>query len=223
MKINKKITGLIVFLLIINNVNSFSQIYMAISIDFNKYTYNIKKIIYKGKEVFKIIDIKDTLAKNQKNILSDGLYLYFYTEDTTKVLIETPIMNNKICGDLKQYYLNGKIQYISGYKDGKENGVKRSYYPNGNLNSENHLSNGVPIKYSIYYHENGKLRSKILIKNGLYQGKSKVWDENGKIIKIIWYKKGRMIKELNYTQAEIHEADDIIQYYHALLNTKTKK
>jgi antitoxin component YwqK of YwqJK toxin-antitoxin module len=202
MKINKKITGLIVFLLIINNANSFSQIYTAISIDFNKYIYNIKEIIYKDINVYKIIDIKDTLAKNQKALLSDGLYLYFYTEDTTKVLIEIPIKNNKICGNLKHYYLDGKIQYISGYKDDKENGLRRSYYPNGNLNSENHLCNGVPIKYSLYYHENGKLRSKILIKNGLYQGKSIVWDENVKLIRIIWYKKGRMIKELNYTKTE---------------------
>jgi hypothetical protein len=100
------------------------------------------------------------------------------------------------------YKLKNKIyiEKLTEYENGLKNGIERSYWIRENrisihysdVNIKGKISNGT--KY--VYHPNGNVFVKQKYRNGLENGLTKIYSENGTLLKIILYKKGKIIKYL---------------------------
>lgn len=74
--------------------------------------------------------------------------------------------NGMVHGRYQSYYLNGKLCFDFGCKDGKKEGQFRSYYENGQLSGECRYKAGkIDGTYRSYY-ENGQLHMERRYKNG---------------------------------------------------------
>jgi hypothetical protein len=84
-----------------------------------------------------------------------------------------------------------KVEFIDSKADSQFNGFGGETYENGKLKYISLFKNGEPIDTLFYYYENGKIKEKGLVKNGLQNGWWTYFRENGILKeKIEWKPKG---------------------------------
>jgi len=77
-------------------------------------------------------------------------------------------------GEWKFYDVNGNIESISNFKDGKAEGETRRFFQNGNVSSISQYKDDLADGYSVEYHKNGNIA-----KHGNYKTDNKegVWEK----------------------------------------------
>lgn len=149
----------------------------------------------------------------------DGILSYSYLDKEGKQVPFIPV--DKVNGQFKSYYANGKISRECGYSDGVKNGKVTVYYNTGQARTEDAVlygaNNGVSKEYypdgklmseSFYvldnldgvakeYYKNGKLKRETAYLNGSNHGPAKYYDQNGKLTKTLLYSYGNLISVKN--------------------------
>lgn len=111
------------------------------------------------------------------------------------IVLQEHYKNNKIYGDQKAYYENGKIKSIVKYKNGKVVGII-DYDKNGKILHEDHFKNGTGTFK--YFWENGNVSEIGRYKNWHKDGKWKRYNKDGSLDKVTTYKNGKQISEYWY-------------------------
>lgn len=96
---------------------------------------------------------------------------------------------------------NNGSPYVVMYTVGEEHvQVKEElYYPNGQLDYVGHYKNGVEHGEWIYYYENGNLKSYENYLRGMEEGIHYDLDEEGNRIKEVHYRKGVVLREIDFS------------------------
>ena len=111
----------------------------------------------RGIKKFKPI-INDTIRISFPLKISDGKWVAYFIEDTTKIALEVTFKNSKLNGSSIYYYLNGNIMSMSLLKNDRLHGKGYSFYPSGMIRSASNYVDG-EIKISIDYNENGEIEN----------------------------------------------------------------
>lgn len=82
----------------------------------------------------------------------------------------------------KEYYLNGKLEKLETYADGKLNGPYKYYFKDGILNIEATYKDGDKV-FRKLYHSNGKLREVMYFENDIPNGAYEKYASNGVKVK----------------------------------------
>ncbi|MDB3905272.1 hypothetical protein N9335_02210 [Crocinitomicaceae bacterium] len=110
------------------------------------------------------------------------------------------------------YCRDGKIEILTNYKNGNEDGLYRQWYKNGQLSSEYNNKEGFPEGLGRSWYENGQLQSENNFTTNVFEGFSREWHKNGQlkheyirkegkpIIETCWDEDGNKIECLVYNQ-----------------------
>ncbi len=88
---------------------------------------------------------------------------------------------DKLEGEQRWYWDNGKLQALFNYKNGLPEGKAVEYYKNGNVKTVSDFKAGILDGQVLNYDEQGNKTSLETYKNGVKQGPYKVWHLNGKL------------------------------------------
>jgi antitoxin component YwqK of YwqJK toxin-antitoxin module len=91
------------------------------------------------------------------------------------VLSEISYQNGQIHGEVKQFYLSGRIMFLMNYIAGKQSGLFVSFYENGMKQSESNYEEGVLVGPSAVFDEFGDIVMECEYKAGLKHGKSMIY------------------------------------------------
>ena len=131
----------------------------------------------------------------------DGLWKGFYENGNREQ--EVNFKNGVRVGLLRDFYENGKLNFISKWENGEkffeetfhENGQIKASYGTSQLEDGSYIING---NYKSY-NEQGKLKSDYNYNSkGKYDGQSKDFDNQGKIISVSEWNNGISVKETRF-------------------------
>jgi len=106
-------------------------------------------------------------------------YSYMPVDDTSAPFYSTSgFARNKLSGDEKVYYKDGKIFAEIRRSNGKRNGLGKLYYENGTIMKEIQYTKDEINGILKQYYPNGKIFSETTYNNGV-KGATKTYDENG--------------------------------------------
>ena len=91
--------------------------------------------------------------------------------------------------------VDGKVELLYNYKDGKRIGLHRDWYENGQLHNEFNYKDGVKDGLARRWHENGQLRIESNVKDDKKDGLLRYWSENGQLRIENNYKDDKLISE----------------------------
>lgn len=114
----------------------------------------------------------------------------WYSESGQKVL-EEQYKDNKVVGDQKAFYENGKLKSVVNYKNGRINGIV-TYSKDGKILHKDDFKNGTGTWK--YFWENGNVLEEGKYKNWIKDGIWKKYKENGEVDSITEYKNGRLVE-----------------------------
>ena len=100
--------------------------------------------------------------------------------------------NVPFTGNAFQYFPDGDIQTIAGYKDGLADGVIKSWYKKDALMVEGFYENGKKTGTWKLHFESGKLKKQGAYQNDLETGEETFWFENGNLSKKGSYVDGKL-------------------------------
>ena len=95
-----------------------------------------------------------------------------------------------LSGVISERYQNNRLQNVTNYINGKEEGWKYSYYPDSTLAEKRYYHIGEKDSVHTGWWPNGKLRFEYHFSNGLYNGDFKEWYVSGAKYKHIHYING---------------------------------
>lgn len=87
----------------------------------------------------------DSIVEHKEYYNNKVLQAYYFTK------------NCKRYGVCKEYHMNGTIQYISNYHNGRICGRLLTYFDNGQIHIDTYSKSGLYYKYYKLYNENGRL------------------------------------------------------------------
>lgn len=105
---------------------------------------------------FRRIIVDDLIAEG--DISKDTVYngdIKFYDTTSNKIVIYANYKNGKLDGKRIDYYLNGNLQHIGYWHDGKRTGIDSFYDSNGKLSCQQEYYYGLEVGSTINY-KNGK-------------------------------------------------------------------
>ncbi|MCG9912284.1 MAG: toxin-antitoxin system YwqK family antitoxin [Flavobacteriales bacterium] len=116
----------------------------------------------------------------------DGSFKEYYANGSVRK--EGRLKENRLHGNMVQFYENGNRLSENVYENGKKNGVQKYYYMNGSLQAEySTVMDALSGPYK-EFHENGKIAAEGQYGNNLKQGTWKEYDESGKLIRTVKFK-----------------------------------
>ena len=95
---------------------------------------------------------------------------------------EVPLINGKVEGIARDYYVSGKLEYEIQYKDGKREGIAKRYFENGKLLGETPFNNDKREGIAKGYFESGKLAWEASYKDNKAEGYAQEYNENGRLL-----------------------------------------
>ena len=118
-----------------------------------------------------------------ENKLRQGLWVYFFDTQHTKVSMSGQFVDNKKQGVWTEFYQNGNTKSTITYKDNAQNGPVKIFYEDGKLSEEGYWKiNHWVGSYKYYHHSNGQLAYDWLFdEEGRRTGEQKYYYENGSI------------------------------------------
>ena len=162
----------------------------------------------------------DTVARAKRNgynkffyksgaISSEGTMRSGKPEGYWKNYYETGILKSEgyrrnfvLDSTWKFYNEKGFITTVMPFKNGIKSGVVKNYYDSLKLKSEEVFLNGKKQGLTVYYHPNGGITNEIPFDNGLENGIAKEYDDKGVVNRVIYYKDGYNIKQLDVNRTD---------------------
>lgn len=89
--------------------------------------------------------------------------------------------DKEFSGELVSFFSEGKIEFISNYKNGLKDGEEKIWFINGNLLSKRSYFKGKKIGNHIGFHENGDIRYFFQFEDDKQIGENFTWYPNSKI------------------------------------------
>lgn len=118
--------------------------------------------------------------RRKKDFAKHGWYKRYY-EDGPQVHEEAQYKDNKLEGERKLYYKNGKPEAIEVYQNGVFEGAYKMYYPTGQMRQEGMYINGAMSGDWKFYQETSELKEVVYFKNNEENGPFKEYHKNGKL------------------------------------------
>ena len=112
---------------------------------------------------------------------------------------------------------------ISGYLNGKLEGISKKWYTNNQLQETRYYSNGQKNGKQLSFWNNGNKRFEFIAKKDAYDGALKEWSEDGKLFRLANYENGREkgVQKLWYPDGKIRANYVIVDgRRYGLLGTK---
>lgn len=178
--------------------------------------------LYKGKKhgLYRQYNAKYTLIYLQefKNGVPDGIALRF--GDNGALELEENYRMNALNGKRIQYRFGGLKRSVENFKNGKLEGPKIVYYDSGFKQEEAYFKNGLRDGTSTWFNQseiktiqytykggilngpaqtfffNSKVQTEGNYLNDLEDGEWKHYDENGNLLKSVFYKEGKIEREV---------------------------
>lgn len=123
----------------------------------------------------------DTINYVDADGKKQGLWIYFYDPEKTKIQQRGKFIDNMKNGVWEIFYPDGKLQSRVTYKNNIVYGNVQNYYPNGKLQEEGFWKINKWVGEYKYYYENGQLKYHWFFDdNGQRTGKQLYYYENGK-------------------------------------------
>lgn len=111
-----------------------------------------------------------------------------YNPDTGEVLVQTPMKNGIIHGEVKTWDAAGNLIAIQPYENGKLNGVWKTWAPNGRLIHELPYRNGLVHGEGIDWDATtGKMVARVNFYEGERRGRFTTWEPDGTLITDVEY------------------------------------
>jgi serine phosphatase RsbU (regulator of sigma subunit)/antitoxin component YwqK of YwqJK toxin-antitoxin module len=129
----------------------------------------------------------------------EGNWNKYYDNDSIEIQFNSK--NNKLTGDFKLFYPNGKIKSFGNWipKTGKFAGPLKLFDETGRLDKELEFDSiGILNGNQIVYYPNGMIAVLARTKNGLFHGQNLVFTDDGKVMIQRIYENGKLINEQNY-------------------------
>jgi antitoxin component YwqK of YwqJK toxin-antitoxin module len=157
-------------------------------------------------------DVKETLGDNEYACYTrrytdkHGIEKVFKYINTKPVLIkESSYKYDKLDGEYKEWYENGRIKLKCNYKRAigykpEFNGGYNWWFMNEKVGAKEYIIQQLDGEYKMWY-ENGQIQKKCNFIKERLEGEYKKWHENGKIKEICNYKNG-------YIEGEYKEWDE---------------
>ncbi len=123
----------------------------------------------------------EVIIKSEDGSLSGEVY-YEYFYETGELRKTAHNLNNKLEGEVREYYINGNISQIQNYIYGIPNGLWQSNYDNGNIQMKGLMREGLKNGEWSVYHSNGFVAVIGVYKRGKPIGEWRVYDDNGKLV-----------------------------------------
>ncbi len=112
---------------------------------------------------------------------------------------------NRWQGDVRDFYLDGRIQMKGAYKDGMHHGIFRYYSDHNTYQSLGRYVNDRAVGRWETYFDNGQLKSEVFYENGSFT--KNIWDslgnkqvENGNGKEVTWHTNGQVAEEGEYVK-----------------------
>ncbi|WP_410896736.1 toxin-antitoxin system YwqK family antitoxin [Polaribacter sp. BAL334] len=112
----------------------------------------------------------------------------------------------------KEYYENGKLEYLGKSINGVKTGEWKYYFENGQLKEIGNFENDDATGIWKSYYETGKLKSIGKYIEGNEAGEWKFYDENGKLVETIKYFDGKQSDNIPPIQKYLDKVVNIDQY-----------
>lgn len=140
------------------------------------------------------------MKKNKSLLLIFFLFISVFAVSQTKE-------NEK-----KEYYENGKLEYLGKSINGVKTGEWKYYFENGQLKEIGNFENDDATGIWKSYYETGKLKSIGKYIEGNEAGEWKFYDENGKLVETIKYFDGKQSDNIPPIQKYLDKVVNIDQY-----------
>ena len=155
---------------------------------------------------------------NPNNFKSDGIHTEYF--DSGEVRAINTYQFNKLNGEAKSYYKNGKLQSHGRYKNNKKKGFWIHHYASGGIKSKENYRYGKLRGYFKSYYENGQVQIDgnfidIEQQNGLWL----FYSDSGDLMEEHLYKKGILVSKTTYKNDDelSIEREKLFQKYQPLL------
>jgi len=146
-----------------------------------------KFYVLEDKTFRKILQQEVAFVKGEKV----GLYKYFFPSGN--IGVEGKYLSNKLEGEVKSYYEDGKLYGTRFYNNGLKTGKHTYLHPNGKLKLEHSFVNDTLEGLYQTFYPNGNIQESFNYLNGKENGIYKYYYENGQIWIEKEYKNGLLI------------------------------
>lgn len=122
---------------------------------------------------------------------------YVYTQRKNRNVKEIGMLQDSMKQGLWiGFYPNGKIEYISFYKDNKQHGPQRYFYEDGTLSIHYEMYNGLTNGHNISFYRNGQLNGIHYSVNDTIGGLLTSYEYDGTLDYIHEYNKGKYVRTI---------------------------
>ncbi len=117
--------------------------------------------------------------RNKKDFAKAGKYQKFAADG--KLIEEANYRQDKLEGERRYFYPNGKVESIENYKNGLLHGKYRKFLEDGAPRIEQDYVDGVMQGLSIRYYPNGNVEERVTMVNNEESGLFQEFYENGQL------------------------------------------
>jgi len=104
-----------------------------------------------------------------------------YYKDSKAVMRRYVTINEKIEGEMTEYYEDGKIKLVRHFKNGQEDGTNRLFYPDGKLKETQTFVAGLKQGGDTLFYPTGKPQFIVTFKDGKKDGLLQKWTPEGSL------------------------------------------
>jgi antitoxin component YwqK of YwqJK toxin-antitoxin module len=104
-----------------------------------------------------------------------------YYKDSKAVMRRYFTINEKIEGEMTEYYEDGKIKLVRQFKNGQEEGTNRLFYPDGKLKETQTFVAGLQQGGDTLFYPTGKPQFIVTFKDGKKDGLLQKWTPEGSL------------------------------------------
>jgi antitoxin component YwqK of YwqJK toxin-antitoxin module len=104
-----------------------------------------------------------------------------YYKDSKAVMRRYFTINDKIEGEMTEYYEDGKTKLVRQFKNGQEEGTNRLFYPDGKLKETQTFVTGLKQGGDTLFYPTGKPQFIVTFKDGKKDGLLQKWTLEGSL------------------------------------------
>lgn len=134
-----------------------------------------EKTYYEADSSIKVVCQVDTKTKAKHGNYKE------YDNTTETLMVERTYDQDKLTGEEKLYFPDGKLDAIFNYKDGLHDGTFQYFHPNGQVKQSGAYAEGKVEGIMRSFYMDGTLKEEVAHQEGVTEGPFKEYNENGTI------------------------------------------
>jgi antitoxin component YwqK of YwqJK toxin-antitoxin module len=134
-----------------------------------------EKTYYEADSSIKVVCQVDTKTKAKHGNYKE------YDNATQTLMVERTYNQDKLTGEEKLYFSDGKLDAIINYKNGLHHGPFKYFHPNGQVKQSGAYTEGKVEGIMQSFYMDGTLKEEVAHQEGVTEGPFKEYNENGTI------------------------------------------